>query len=105
LLEGKAEEKCITRCVPEEILDAYQTDTPTKHATTREGIQDIDSPLEPHHEISIVSSKVAKNLSLLLKDVDDGVGRFATCELVDNLMLDQVGPCSLLEFIQGSFKK
>ena len=42
---------------------------------------------------------------MLLKDIDDRVGRFAIYELVDDLMMDQVGPCSLLEFVQGSFKK
>ena len=42
---------------------------------------------------------------MLLKDVDDGVGRSAIYELVDDLMLDQVGPCSLLEFVQGSFEE
>jgi hypothetical protein len=40
-----------------------------------------------------------------LKDVDDRVGRFAIHELVDDLMLDQAGPSSLLEFVQGSFEE
>ena len=42
---------------------------------------------------------------MLLKDVDDGVGRFAIYELVDDWMLYQVGPCPLLELVQGSFKE
>ena len=42
---------------------------------------------------------------MLLKDVDDGVSRFTLYELVDDLMLGQVGPCSLLEFVQGIFKE
>jgi hypothetical protein len=83
----------------------YQTDTLAKHTTSRKSIQDINSALEPRHELSIVSSKVTESLCLLLKDVDDGVGSFAIYELVDDLMLDQVGPCTLLEFFQGSFKE
>jgi hypothetical protein len=42
---------------------------------------------------------------LLLKDVDDGVGRLAIYELVDDLMLNQAGPRSLLEFVQGGLKE
>ncbi len=86
-------------------VNAYQTNTFTKHATGRKGMQDINSPLQPCHELAIVSSKVTESLRLPLKDIDDGVGRFAIDKLVDYLMLKQVGPCSLLELIQGNFKE
>jgi hypothetical protein len=66
-------------------------------------MQDIHSPLEPCHELSIVSSKVTKSLGFLLKDVDDGVGRLAIYEFVDDLMLEQAYPCSLFEFLQRGF--
>ena len=42
---------------------------------------------------------------MFLKDVDDGVGRLAVYELVDDWMLVQGGPDTLLEFVQGSFKE
>jgi hypothetical protein len=51
-------------------------------------MQDINSALEPHHELSIVSSKVTESLSLLLKDVDDGVGRFAISKAMSALERD-----------------
>jgi hypothetical protein len=91
--------------VSEERVDTHQTDTLAKHATTRKSIQGVNSALEPRHEPSIITSEVTESLSLLLKDVDDGVGRFTIHELVDDLMLDQVGPCSLFEFVQGTFKE
>ena len=68
-------------------------------------MQDINGLFEPCHEFPIASSKAPKSLCLLLKDVDDGVGRFAIDELVNDWMLYQVGPCSLLEFVQGGFKE
>jgi hypothetical protein len=104
LLAEKAEEE-ITRCMLVGRVKVYQTNTFTKHATGRKGMQDINSPLEPCHELAIVSSKVTESLRLPLKDVNDGVGGFAIVKLVDYLMLKQVGPCSLLELIQGSFKE
>ena len=42
---------------------------------------------------------------MFLKDIDDGLDRFAGYELVEDLMLNQVGLCSLLEFIQSRFKE
>ena len=86
-------------------VKAYQTNTITKHATVRKGMQDINGPLEPCHELAIVSSKVTENLRLPLKKVNDGVGGFAIDKLVDYLMLKQVGPRSVLELIQGNFKE
>jgi len=68
-------------------------------------MQDVDSPLEPCHELAIVSSKVTESLGFLLKDIDDGVGRLAIYDFFDDLMLEQIGSCSPLEFIQGSFKE
>jgi hypothetical protein len=47
---------------------------PHKNATSRKDMQDINSPLEPCHELAIVSSKVTESLRFLLKDIDDGVG-------------------------------
>jgi hypothetical protein len=68
-------------------VKAYQTDPVAKNATSRKDVQDINSPLEPCHELAIVSSKVTESLGLLLKDIDDGVGRLAISEFVDDLML------------------
>ena len=65
----------------------------------------MDSPLEPRHDSAILALEFAESLGLLPKDIDDGVSGFAVSELVNDLMLDQVRPCSLLEFIQGSFKE
>jgi hypothetical protein len=73
-------------------VKAYQTDPLTKNATSRKDIQDIDSPLEPCHEPSIVSSEFTEILRFLLEDIDDGVGRLAIYEFIDDLMLEQVGP-------------
>jgi hypothetical protein len=101
----KAEGKCIRRCVSENRVETYQTDTLAKQTTSRKGIQNGNSALEPPHELSIVSSKVTESPCLLLKDVDDGVCGITIYKLVNDLMLDQVGPCSLLEFVQGGFKE
>ena len=46
-----------------------------------------------------------QRLGLLLKDIDNGFDSFTGDELVEDLMLDQVGPCSLLEFVQSRFKE
>jgi hypothetical protein len=86
-------------------VKAYQTDTLIKDATGRKDMQDVNSPFEPCHKLAIVSSEATESLGFLLKDIDDGVGRLAICEFVDDLMLQQVGPCPPLEFIQGSFKE
>jgi hypothetical protein len=68
-------------------VKAYQTDPLTKNATSRKDKQDINSPLEPCHELAIVSSKVTESLCLPLKNVNNGVGGFAIDKLVDYLML------------------
>ena len=73
-------------------MKAYQTDFLTKSATGRKDMQDINSPLEPCHKLAIVSSEVTESLGFLLKDIDDGVGRLAIYEFIDDLMLEQVGP-------------
>ena len=86
-------------------VDPYQADSPTEHTTRRKGIHNINSPFEPHHDLSIISSKVTESLCLLLKDIDDRVGRFAIDELIKDWMLDQVSPCSLLEFVQSGFEE
>jgi hypothetical protein len=86
-------------------VKAYQTDPLTKDATSRKDIQDIDGPLEPCHELAVISSKVTESLGLLLKDIDDGVGRLGIYEFVDDLMLEQVGTCSFFELVQCGFKE
>jgi hypothetical protein len=68
-------------------------------------MQDLDSPLEPRHELAIVPSPSTKSLCLILKDIDHGINGIAIREAVDGLMAEQVGPCSLLEFVQGSFEE
>ena len=59
----------------------------------------MDGPLESYHKLAVVSSKITEHLRLLSKDVNHGVGRFAIFKPVDDSMLDQVSPCSVLEFI------
>ena len=86
-------------------MKTYQTNPITKNATSRKDIQDIYSLLEPFHEPAIVSSKATESLGFLLKDIDDGVGRLAIYELVDDLMLEQAGSCSLLKLLQCGFKE
>ena len=85
-------------------VNTYQTNSRTKHATRRKGIDNTNGSFKPHHDFSIVSSKVTERMRLLLKDVGDGVGRFTVFELVNDWMLNQVGLCSFLEFVQGSFR-
>jgi len=86
-------------------VKAYQTDPLTKNATSRKDMQDINSPLEPCHELAIVSSKVTESLSLPLKNINNGVGGFAIYEFIDDLMLEQVGSCSFFELVQRGFKE
>ena len=55
----------------------------------------MNSPPLESLELSFASSKVKDGLCLLLKDVDDRVGRFVIprfMTFVNDLMLDQVGP-------------
>jgi hypothetical protein len=73
-------------------VKAYQTDPLTKNATSRKDMQHVNSPLEPYHELAVVSSKVTESLDFLLKDIDDGVGSLTIYEFVDDLMLEQVDP-------------
>ena len=65
----------------------------------------MNSPFDPLHEGGIVSLRGAQRLGLLLKDVDDGLDRSAGYKLVEDLMLEQVSPCSILEFIESGFKE
>jgi len=65
----------------------------------------MNSPLDPLHEGAIVALRGAQRLGLHLKDIEDGIDGLAGYEVVENLMLDQVGPCSVLEFIQSGFKE
>jgi len=64
----------------------------------------MNGSLDPLHERAIVSLSTQR-LGLLLKDIEDGLDRLAGYELVEDLVLDQVGPCSVLEFIQSGFKE
>ena len=87
---------------------AYRADHFTDHTTGttgRKGMQHIDSPLEPRHEPVVISPAVADGLGLFLQDVDDGVCRLAIYEFIDDLMLEQVGPCTLFELFQCGFKE
>jgi hypothetical protein len=86
-------------------VKTYQTDPVTKNATSRKDIQDINSLLEPCHESAIVSSKIMESPGFLLKDIDNRVDRLAIYEFVDDLMLEQVGPCSFFELFQRGFKE
>jgi hypothetical protein len=68
-------------------------------------MQDVNNPLNPHHELSIISPKVTESLGLLMKDIEDRVNRLTGSEPVEDLMLDQVGPCSALKFPQSSLEE
>jgi len=68
-------------------------------------MNNLDSPLDSIHELAIVSWRSRQSLNLLLEDSDDGLDRFTGHKLVEYLMLGQLGPCSLLEFIQSRFKE
>jgi hypothetical protein len=72
---------------------------------SRKGMEDINGPLDEIHEGTIVSSGGTQRLGLLPKDIEDGLDRFAGYEPAEDLMLDQVGPCLTLEFIQSGFKE
>ena len=65
----------------------------------------MNGPLDPLHEGGIVSLRGTQRLGLLLKDIDDGLDRSAGYKLVEDLMLKQVGPCSILEFIESGFEE
>jgi len=66
---------------------------------SRKRMEDMNGPLDKLHERGIVSPRGTQRLGLLLKDIEDGLDRFACYELVEDMMLDQVGSCSLLKFI------
>ena len=68
-------------------------------------MQDMNGALDPLHEGGIVSLRGTQRLCFPLKDISDGLDRSAGYKLVEDLMLEQVGPCSILEFIQSSFKE
>jgi hypothetical protein len=68
-------------------------------------MEDMDCPLEPHHELAAITSKRAEGLCFFLKNVHDGVRAFAMCEGVDEPMLKQLGACSPIEFAQGSIEE
>jgi len=68
-------------------------------------MQDMNGALDLLHEGGVVSLRGTQKLGLLLKDIEDGLHRSAGYKLVENLMLDQVSACSVLEFVQSGFKK
>jgi hypothetical protein len=61
-------------------------------------IASMNGPFEPGQDLAIISPELVESLRLLLKDIEDGINRFAISELVDDLVLDQVSPCTVLEF-------
>ena len=65
----------------------------------------MNGALDPLHEGGVVSLRGTQRLCFPLKDISDGLDRSAGYKLVEDLMLEQVGPCSILEFIQSSFKE
>jgi len=83
----------------------YETDTTDDHVISREGMKDMNGPLDPLHEGVVVSYRGTQRLGLLLKDIEDRLDRSAGCEVVEDLMSDQVGACSVLEFIQSGLKE
>jgi len=61
--------------------------------------------LDRLHEGAIVVLRGTQRLGLLVKDIEDGLDGLAGYELAEDLMLDQVCPCSVLEFIQSRFEE
>jgi len=51
-------------------------------------MQDLNGPLNPHHELSVISPKMTESLGLLVKDIEDGINRLTGSECVENLMLN-----------------
>jgi len=86
-------------------LATYQTDTIHDHIISRKGMKEMNGPVDQLHEGAIVALRGTQRLGLLLKDSQDGLDRLAGYELVEDLMLDQVGSCSALEFIQSGFEE
>jgi len=86
-------------------IATYQTDTTDDDFICRKGVKDMNGALDPLHERAIISRRGTQMLGLLLKDIEDGLDRFAGQELVEDLMLNQVGPYSILEFIESCFKE
>jgi hypothetical protein len=78
-------------------VSLYQIDGLAKN-TRGECMESMNGPLEPGQDLAIISPKLVESLCLLLKDIEDGINRFAISELVDDLVLDQVSPCTVLEF-------
>jgi len=72
---------------------------------SRKEMKDSNGPLDPLHEHGIVSYRGTQRLGLLLKEIEDGLDRSTGYEPVEDLMLYQVSPCSLLEFVQSSLKE
>jgi hypothetical protein len=85
--------------------EPYQAHVPGENAIGRQCVENMNCPFEPLDDGSIISSKPAESLCLLLKDVDDGVGGFAIRESVDDWMSKQVGARSLIEFVQCGFEE
>src|SRR5712672_1259580 len=83
----------------------YQTDTTDDHFIRGKGVKDMNGALDALHEGGIVSWRGTQRLGLLLKDTEDGLDRLAGYELVEDLMLEQFCPCSVLEFIQSGFEE
>jgi len=65
----------------------------------------MNGSLDPLHEGAIVSSRGTQSLGLLLNDIEDGFDRLAGYEVIEDLMSEQVGPCSVLEFIESGFEE
>src|SRR5712672_2837051 len=89
----------------EKKVATYGTDATDDHIISRKGMKDMNGPLDPLHECAIVPERSTQRLGLLLKGIDDRIDGFTGYELGEDLMLDQVCPCSLLEFIQSRFKE
>jgi len=83
----------------------YQTGTTDDHFIRGKGVKDMNGALDALHEGGIVSWRGTQRLGLLLKDIEDGLDRLAGYEPVEDLMLDQFCPCSVLKFIQSGFEE
>jgi len=51
-----------------------QADNLTKNASGREGMEDVNSALEPHHGTATIALEFVEILGWLPKDVNDRVG-------------------------------
>ena len=80
----------------------YQTDT---RGGGRKRIQDVNRVFHRFHELSIVSSEIAKDLCQFLKNGGDGIDRVARFKLLGERMIDQASFRLVLIVLESSVEE